>query len=251
VFWGGFFTRPLASPSTHIEAYFFRLSEEDSATRSTRDRDLATPGLRIYRSPAAGAFDYQFEAAYQFGEISSSSEAGAPVQDVSAYFAHAELGYRFRGPWQPRLSLQYDRASGDRPGGSYGRFDSLYGSRRGDYGPTGIYGPLGRNNISSPGARLEAKPSARLDGFVAYRAAWLDSATDSFASTGVHDASGNSGTFAGHQIEVDVRYWIMPDRLRLEAGAAALLQGRFLKQAPNANGFGDTFYSFVDLTAQF
>src|SRR5690606_19506149 len=115
-------------------------------------------------------------------------------------------------------------------------------------GPTGIYGPLGRNNISSPGIRLEVKPSKRWDGFLFYRAAWLDSAADSFASTGVRDPSGQSGKFGGHQIEARARYWIVPEALRLEAGAAALFHGRFLENAPNSNRFGDTLYSYIDLT---
>lgn len=119
------------------------------------------------------------------------------------------------------------------------------------YGPTGIYGPLGRNNISSPGVRLEVKPSKRWDGFLFYRAAWLDSATDSFASTRVRDASGASGKFGGHQIEARARYWIVPKALRLDTGAAALFHGRFLETAPNTNGFGDTLYGYIDVTVSF
>lgn len=110
---------------------------------------------------------------------------------------------------------------------------------------------MGRNNISSPGIRLEVKPSSRWDGFVFYRAAWLDSATDSFASTGLRDASGASGTFGGHQIEARARYWIIPKALRLDTGAAALFQGEFLEKAPNGNGFGDTLYGYIDITVSF
>ena len=171
--------------------------------------------------------------------------------DVSAHFLHAEAGYQFDGRWKPRIAFEYDLATGERPGGAYTRFDSLYGPRRFDYGPTGIYGPLGRNNISSPGVRLEVTPSKRWDGFLFYRAAWADSATDSFASTGVVDASGASGSFGGHQVEARARYWVIPKALRLDFGGAALFHGRLLRDAPNANGFGDTYYSYIDLTASF
>ncbi|MBO0749135.1 MAG: alginate export family protein, partial [Porphyrobacter sp.] len=92
------------------------------------------------------------------------------------------------------------------------------------------------------------KPSKRWDGFVAYRALWLDSATDSFAFTGVRDPSGASGKFAGHQVEARARYWLVPKMLRLETGGAVLFNGRFLDSAPNANGFGDPLYGYVDLT---
>ena len=36
--------------------------------------------------------------------------------------------------------------------------------------------------------------------------------------------------------------------LRWETGGAVLFNGRFLDQAPNANGFGDTVYGYIDLT---
>jgi len=156
--------------------------------------------LRIFREPASGKLDYQLEYAYQFGRIRTGTSAAAPWQDVSAHTLHAELGYQFAGAWQPRLSAFYDFGSGDRAGGRYTRFDGLYGSRRGDWGPGGLYGPLGRSNIRSPGVRLEAKPGKRLDGFIAYRANWLDSATDSFASTGVRDPGGTAGRFAGRDV---------------------------------------------------
>jgi len=84
-----------------------------------------------------------------------------------------------------------------------------------------------------------------------YRAAWLDSATDSFSSTGVRDPAGQSGKFAGHQVEGRARYWIVPRILRMDTGAAWLINGRFLRDAPNANGYGNPVYGYFDLTATF
>ncbi|MBA4163829.1 MAG: alginate export family protein [Erythrobacter sp.] len=251
IFWGGFFSKPSIVGSTNIDLYFFGLDEDDRAVRATHDRHIFTPGVRVYRDPSAGKFDYEFEYAYQFGDISASATAGAASLDVSAQFLHAEIGYLLTASWKPRVAIEYDLATGDDSGGKFGRFDSLFGPRRFDFGPTGIYGPLGRNNISSPGVRLEVKPSKRWDGFLFYRAAWLESATDSFANTGVRDAAGQSGKFGGHQIEARARYWIIPKALRLDAGAAALFHGRFLENALNANGFGNTLYNYIDVTASF
>lgn len=250
-FWGGLYSKPEAFGDATAELYFYALNENDSPGIATRNRNLYSPGVRIYRDPSAGKPDYEFEGVYQFGNVRTGSAPSAPKVDVAAFFLHAELGYQFAGAWQPRVSIEYDRASGDKGGGDYNRFDSLYGVRRPDYGPTGIYGPLGRNNISSPGVRLEVKPDKRWDGSAMYRANWLDSATDNFAGTGVRDATGRSGKFGGHQIEGRVRYWIVPKLLRLDTGAAVLFNGRFLKDAPNANGFGDPLYGYLDLTATF
>src|SRR3546814_15342833 len=111
------------------------------------NRHIFTPGFRVFSDPEPGHADYELEAAYQFGDIRASSTADAAKLDVSAYFVHAEVGYQFKAPWSPRVSVEYDLASGDKRGRNYGRFDSIYGQRRSDFGPTGIYGRLGRNNI--------------------------------------------------------------------------------------------------------
>src|SRR3546814_4795320 len=59
-----------------------------------------------------------------------------------------------------------------------------------------------------------------------------------------------SGKFAGHQIEARARYWLVPKLLRLDVGGAVLINGRFLKDAPNANGYGDVKYGYDDITAR-
>ena len=250
-FWGAFVNLANVAGRASLDLYFLALDEDDSETIATRNRRLLTPGFRLYRDPRAGTWDFELEAAYQFGNIRANSAASAPRLDVSAFTLHAEIGRQFADGWSPRLSFEYDRASGDRAGGDYGRFDSLYGPRRPDWGPTGIYGPLGRANIRSPGVRLEVKPDARWDGFAGYRAAWLDSRSDAFAFTGVRDSAGRAGRFAGHQIEARVRYWLVPGLLRFETGGAVLLHGRFLDTAANSNGLGDTLYGYGDLTLTF
>lgn len=250
-FWGAFVNKPHLAGRANLDIYFYGLNERDSPGVATKNRQLNTPGLRIYAKPAPGKTDFEFEAAYQFGNVRTSTAVNAPEVEVSAYTLHAEVGHQFAASWQPRIAIFYDRASGDHPGGTYNRFDSLYGPRRPDWGPTGIYGPLGRNNISSPGVRLEVKPDKRWDGFVAYRAAWLDSASDTFASTSVKDTTGKSGTFAGQQVEARVRYWIIPKFLRFDGGAAVLFNGRFLKDAPNANSYGNPVAGYFGVTATF
>lgn len=249
-FWGAFATLK-AFGDTSLDLYLFGLDERDSRREATRNRHLLTPGARILRAPKAGAWDYELEGILQLGTIRESTDPEAAKQDVFAGFVHAEIGRTWDMAWQPRLSAELDYASGDGSGGKYGRFDTLYGSRRSDFGPSGIYGPFGRANIISPGLRIELVPSERFDVFAGYRSAWLASRTDSFASTGVRNPAGASGRFAAHQIELRARYWLMEDLLQLEGGGALLLQGRFLKDAPNATGFGDTVYGYSALTVSF
>ncbi|MDV5822396.1 alginate export family protein [Sphingobium naphthae] len=234
-FYGGSLTKTGVLGGS-LQIYGFGLSERDSAERPTRNRHIFTPGLRAHRSPNQGQLDYDVEGAYQFGR-SRATSAPTDLTDlnVSAYFIHAEAGRTFDHGWTPRVSIDFDLASGD--GAStkaYNRFDTLFGARRFDFGPTGLYGAVGRFNMISGGARVEVKPDTRSDVMMMYRALWLHSRTDSFSNTGVRDVTGNSGRFAGNQFEARYRRTLIPGRLRLDIGMAYLDKGHFLKAAPNA-----------------
>lgn len=252
-FFGGSLTKAGIFGKGTFELYGYRLFERDSASRQTRNRRLFTPGIRLFRKPSGGSFDFDLEAIYQFGETRATAAASDITDlDVSAWFTHAEVGKSFAGSLKPRLSIHFDAASGDGPSArTFNRFDSLFGDRRFELGPTSLYGPVGRSNLISPGVRFDIKPSKRLDAFVMYRPLWLESATDSFASTGVRDRTGNSGRFAGHQVEARLRYVLVPDLLKLDGGVAYLAKRSFLADAPNAPATGDTRYAYLDLTMEF
>lgn len=236
------------------EVFVFRLDEDDSNGRPTRNRDLTTTGFRLYRKPQLSRFDYEIEAAVQFGE-SRTSTAATNITDLDhfAYFQHAELGYSFDHRWSPRLILQYDYATGDdNPGDADNeRFDTLFGARRFDFGPTGIYGPFARANLNTPGLRLQLKPSAAISTFFAYRGYWLASDTDAWTTSGVRDHNGNSGRFIAQQIEVRLRWNVRPNNARLEAGIAHLFAGEFMDDAPNTNRQGDANYFYSQVTLSF
>jgi hypothetical protein len=234
-----------------IEASFYHLGERDQPGRPTRDRSLDTYGGRLIRDPASGHPDMEVEAFYQSGTISASTLAGAARVPVSAWFVHATGGYTFAGPLKARIALQYDRASGDRVGGHYAHFDTLYGMRRADLAPSGLYNAVGRANISTPGMRVDVAPSPRWDALASYHAMWLAEPTDSFSTTNVRDATGHSGAFAGHQVDGRLRWWVEPSWLRFEFDGSLLFKGRFLEDAPNANAGGTTAYASFNLTASF
>ncbi len=251
VLWGGAVSRANTIFGALAELSFYHFGERDAPGRPTLNRSLNSAGGRIIRVAKAGAFDFEVEAIYQFGHIRGSLAATAPGLDVSASFAHANAGYTFAGGWKPRVAIEFDRASGDGPGGSYGRFDTLFGMRRSDLAPSGLYGAVGRANILAPGIRVEAVPSKRVDWFVAYKLIWLADRTDAFSYSGVRDPSGRSGSFAGRQLDARIRYWLIQDRLRLELDGVWLTKGRFLREAPNAPPGGDTKYLSANFTTFF
>lgn len=248
-FFGAHATLPHVLGGT-LESYGFRLAERDGDNRLTRNRRLWTVGARAFAKPAAGKWDHDIEGAWQFGTARRTTGAADVADlDVSAWFLHAEAGYTLKGRWKPRVAALFDAASGDGgKAGHYGRFDTLFGARRFDFGPTALYGALQRTNIISPGLRVEAAPDKRTDVMVSYRAMWLENPRDSFATTGVRDAKGISGRFAGHQAEMRARRWLVPDLLQAETGVAVLFKQGLLRDAPNAPATGNSVYGYFDLT---
>jgi len=255
-FWGLYAARDFEKLGRG-ELFLFGIHESDSNDRPTRNRQLATPGFRLFRKPATGRFDYVVENAIQFGTSrlspSNSSPAGLKELDHFAHFHHLTLAYTFDAPWSPRVAVQYDFASGDtNPNdGSNGRFDTLYGARRFDFGPTGIYGPFARSNVHTPGLRVQIKPHARLSSFVAVRGFWLAADEDFWVPAGVIDPNGNSGSYVGSQVEIRLRFDVIPENLRLEAGYAHLFAGEFIDDAPNSNDQGDSDYVYTQVSIGF
>jgi len=252
-FFGGNATFARLLGKTTIETYGFRLIEHDRSTHPTRNRRLVTFGARLRRAPAKNQLDYEVESALQRG-LARATTAASDVRDlkVRAGFVHAETGYTLAGKWAPRVAALFDYASGEsRNPDTFTRFDTLYGARRADFGPLSLYGALGRANIVSPGLRLEARPSKRLDLMGSVRLAWLATDSDSFSSTGVIDRTGRSGNYGGTQFELRARRWLVPQKLRFELGTAWLAKGNFLRHAPNAPHTGDTKFVHGDLSFGF
>lgn len=232
------YARPQALGASTLELFIFGLTEQEKA-----ERRLYTPGFRIVKAPAKSQWDWDLEAALQRGERQG--------HDVRAATLHAGLGYSWDHAWQPRLALEYEYASGNDPDtAEFERYDPLYGLRRTDFGQTGISGPLRRSNVSAPGVRLTVKKGP-LDGRLVWKAASLAADQDAWAGAGVVDPSGASGRFIGHHLDTRWRYWAIPDQLRLEAGGAWFIRGRFGEEAPNANNAGDSLYGYGMVTVSF
>ena len=168
-----------------------------------------------------------------------------------AWFVHAEAGHTWRAAWRPLVAVQFDVASGEDRGTTLTRFDPLFGMRRGDLAPAGLYNAVARTNLIECGPKLEWSPGKCTDAFIAYKALWLQSPTDSFSASGVRDVSGRAGDFAGSQVDARVRHWLMPGRLRLELDLVGLIKGRFLRDASNVSSRRDTLYGSLNLTAAF
>lgn len=242
-FWGLYYSPNKLPWGDKLEVYLVGLNEEDVPnTLNTRDRDLYTPGFRLLRKPAKNKFSYQVESIFQFGE-SRASTASTTDLDHFAYFHHFEVGYSFDAIWSPQLLFQYDYASGDDDASDdeNNRFDTLFGARRFDFGPTGIYGPFARSNLSTPGLRLKLKPASNINSFIALRGYWLASDNDSWTTAGISNAPGQSDNYIGTQIEARIRWDVVPKNIRIETGAAYLFAGDIMDGAGKSDA--SYFYS--------
>lgn len=250
VLWGGLVSRARLIGPLGVEASFFHLGERDTRGRPTRDRSLDTFGLRLMRDPSTALADGEVEAFVQRGTVASGLADGTALQPVSAWFVHADAGYTFDDRWKTRWSIEYDHASGDDHDRAYGRFDTLFGMRRADLAPSGLYNAVQRSNVISVGPRVEAQPGQRTDLMATLHAMWLAARRDAFSSTGVRDPSGASGRYAGTQFDARVRHQLLK-WLRLELDAVILAKGRFLRTAPNAPAGRWTRYLSLNAAATF
>jgi alginate export protein len=242
---------PFAKKSVlEIYALDFDLDAPDIATSA----DLFTLGTRAYRTPAAKLWNYEIEAVVQHGE-SGGTLAGVTRPDLEhrAYLLHFEIGYTFDAPWQPNLMFQYDLASGDEDptDATIERFNTLFGARRFDTGPTDIYGAFARSNIDAPGVRLTFRPKPRWQCMLRYADYRLAEARDGWIGAGWRDQTGAAGSAVGQQLEGSFAWTAIENRLTFETGFAYLWLDRFAEQTMGANLRGDPLAFYAGLTTTF
>ena len=245
---------PNVAPGLWGELFVYGLEEKDTGSFQTPDRSYVAPGFRLYRKPQPGQWDVDLEGALRKGTRYASSDPADTVGlDVDASMLHAEFGYTWDMPWQPRFALEYYWASGDKDPNDrdFDQHERLFGARRSDLNNTSIHGPLTPANLNAPGFRVEVKPSDRWDARAYYHAAYLASDTDSFVIARLRDPAGQSGNFIGHVLDSRARYWIVPGSLRMEVGASAFISGEFAKDAPGSPQSDRTLFGFAQITWSF
>jgi hypothetical protein len=249
---GIFYEFPEIREDHVVEIY--AIDYQTDASDPLGQADLLSLGARAYRTPAKSRWHYEIEAIAQRGD-SGVTVSGVPTahQDHTATFMHVGLGFEFDARWAPVLTFEYDRASGDQNPFDAGndRFNTLFGDRRFEFGPTGIYGPFQRSNLETPGVRVAFTLSPRWQGMVSYRDFELESHTDAWVGTGLRDPSGSAGRSLGSQIEAAVTWDVLPRRLSLDVGFAALNFGRFATQTLGPGPHDDPRYYYAAVSTRF
>lgn len=229
-FFGAHATKRIDEGSTG-QVYLFGLDD----SRGMNDDKLWTIGGRYYRPATRGNVSGELEAAYQFGDRGP--------WDVDAHFVHGSVGYTCDCEMEPSVRLAIDVASGNNASSNdYERFNTLFGARRFEYGPTGIYGAIGRRNIISPEIRLSLRPCATTWLMFGFRDIKLHSGSDAWAEAG--DGTGE-GRSVGQQTECRLRWEPCKSNMRFEVGGAYLAGGRF-RETSAAGRSTDTRYFFAE-----
>jgi hypothetical protein len=241
---------PEVASDIDAEFYGFGLMESDAEGLNTRDRNLTTVGTRWSKGRKTGSVHWELESVYQYGESPSTA---ALTLNHEAWFHHAILGYQFDGDGKPRMEALFDYVTGDNDPNDdqNNRFDTLFGARRFEFGPTGIFGAFARSNLVSPGLRFVTKPAPQWEVMLTQRFHYLASDRDAWTTSGLQDATGQSGSHIGNFSEFRVRYDLVPQSVRIEFGAAYLAAGSFVDNAPNATTQGDTLYGYFQTNFTF
>ncbi len=234
---------------TSYDVYLFSLRERGDRTRR---RELWTPGLHIGRARAPGALHWEAELTGQFGHSKVNTSPSSQRLDHRAGFATAALGYTLDATWSPGLTASYAYATGDRDPNDddNGRYDTLFGVRRLDYGPTGIFGAIARANLNSPELRFHLQPSQAIEIYLAVRGVWLAASRDAWTTSGLRDRTGQAGTHVGTQYELRLRWDVVPRSCQLDTGVAYLAEGDFQDLASLGQG-QDSSYGYVQCTWSF
>jgi hypothetical protein len=237
-----------------FEVYWFGLNQPNRPNNDALPRHFDSLGFRSFRPSAAGKWSYEVEAVKQHG--TSSATVGTVTRRGlvhDAEFLHWEFGYQFPSKLAPVVLLQYDRASGDKNpfDGRDETFDTLFGERRFDFVPQGLYSLFARSNLRTPGVRITFNSTPRLQTMFSYRSYELDAARDAWSGIGSRDVTGRAGDYVGRQLEGTFTWRAIPNRLTFESGFAQLTAGRFLRETAGAAFRGNPVFVYTMLTTTF
>ena len=167
------YAKHLPRPGLQVDGYYiFKHDRAIPGIRGAQDADVPTVGARV-AGDIGKHWKYRAEAAGQFGEVNG--------QDLLAFGADSRLTYLFGDRWANSLRLEYEYASGDRPGsgGTDEQFQRLWGRwpRLGSLilYPFGMETRLGEmTNLHRVGACFSCRPAKPIDLCFNYNALFAD-----------------------------------------------------------------------------
>lgn len=249
IFAGLYFTTKALEFQT-TDLYAFYLQENTNSKflpLALGNTEFATLGFRVKSTPGKiwKGFDYDMEAAGQFGEVRGL--------DHTAFAVHTGAGYTFNCPWKPRLGAEYNYASGDSDptDGDIGTFQNLFPTNHKFYGYMDTHAWQNMHHIV---ASFKVNPIETVKVTLDYHAYWLATTNDTWnranAVTAVRPLSPlarSASSYAGSEIDLTV-WWTISKNVSLLAGYAHYFAGEYLDDT----GAGDDAdFGYAQLTFNF
>lgn len=150
--YGVYATRAPEKGGLGLDLYLLGNTRPNVATNGTSgDERRHTAGLRAW-SLWADTADFEFEGAYQFGDVGD--------ENVAAWFASTVVGYKpGDSTLAPRVFVGLDAASGDNsPGGSVQTFNQLFPLGHAYFG---LADALGRQNVLAANLGCSVKATSK------------------------------------------------------------------------------------------
>jgi alginate export protein len=231
---------PALVPAFRVEAYFFgrRAPNQAIETGPAAVLHSGTTGLR-WRSAFHSPIDTGGEMAGQFGSAGGDA--------VRAWAGHWDIGYRVtESGWQPRLTSEYNYASGDHDphDGRRGTFDQLYPTGHDKHG---LADQVGWRNVHDVREGVELRVTPRWQTRARYTSWWLASTADAlYDAAGAIVARSTSPAVPRHVgQELDVQATFTgPHRMNVAAGYAHIFPGAFLDAVTAGRSYSYPFVSF-------
>jgi len=207
-----FFGVYAASKDNNVKLQSYWLKEDDSEVLATKNRDLYTLSVD-YTQPFNNGLITNIEVVGQTGTSYQTASANdTDEKDVRAYMLFGYVGKQITDNTFLRAEVDYISGDNDTSNDTISDFDTLYGVRRFDFGPTDVYQAMPRRNLKAVGLRSVSKPAKAHNIMLGYKAMWYQKAPQDVDS------------FIGHQVEARWRYQVRPE-LRLVLGGAYLKKG--------------------------
>jgi hypothetical protein len=227
-------------PGMNIEPYtlFKQTLQVKSELAVTGDALIASPGVRVFGT-ARARFDYIVEVVVQRGTYSTNKVAAMGASLVAGWTIS-------RSPHKPRLSLEYNYASGDRSSkdGTRNTFDQLYPSDHPNYGMIDQFGWQNMKNIRAGFDLLVTKKlKLRTDFNDFYLATVQDALYNSSGSPVVLNRKATSSHVGSEINNVALYQW--SKIWHFGAGYGHLFAGEYLKQSKAAFGYTYPYLMFV------
>jgi Alginate export len=242
--------QPTASGDTNFATLGLRIKSKPGAfahTQTAPDGKAVTDGKSAPPPPSAPkavGFDYEFEGAFQTGEVLG--------RDLTAFAVHGGLGYTFDVAWKPRLGVEYNYGSGDDDplAGDIETFQNLFPTNHKFYGQMDVFS---WQNMHDAAVIVKAQPVKSVTLKAEYHAFWLASTDDVWyranGTTAVRPLDAlarKADNYAGSEVDVTAQ-WAVNKHVAFEAGYSHFFAGDYLSDT-GASDDADFGYVQASLT---